>query len=103
MTLGWPRRSEIPLPIPRVAQIWISSSSSFPPFHPSILWFGVELADLFLLLFFLFVCLFVGLFLSCRLSLTYVAPEVIKTEGIEAAGYGKKADIWSLGVIMFLL
>jgi len=31
-------------------------------------------------------------------TLTYVAPEVLRQ-----TGYGIEADVWSLGVIMFLL
>ena len=38
------------------------------------------------------------------LLLNYVAPEVFNTSaGVENPGYGKKVDIWSLGVILYIL
>jgi len=40
------------------------------------------------------------------IPVTYVAPEVVLNKGEDPAtreGYNKKADVWSLGVILYIL
>ena len=53
-------------------------------------------------------CIFcvMSLCLLPRASVTYVAPEVVLNKGEDPAtreGYNKKADVWSLGVILYIL
>ena len=44
--------------------------------------------------------------LSSHVTVTYVAPEVVLNKGEDPAtreGYNLKVDVWSLGVILYIL